>query len=63
MSFAYRGASLTIIEATSVLPNGRISPEDSGLWTDSQIGPIRRLADFLHSLSDAETTIEHNMLE
>ena len=48
-SFAYRGASLTIIEATSVLPNGRISPEDSGLWTDSQIAPIKRLADFLHS--------------
>ena len=48
-SFAYRGASLTIIEATSVLPNGRISPEDSGLWTDSQIAPVRRLADFLHS--------------
>lgn len=47
--FAYRGASLTIIEATSVLPNGRISPEDSGLWTDSQIAPIRRIADFLHS--------------
>src|SRR6266536_4588925 len=39
----------TIIEATSVLPNGRITPEDSGLWTDSQIAPIRRIADFLHS--------------
>lgn len=48
-AFAYRGASLTFIEATSVLPNGRISPEDSGLWTDSQIAPIRRIADFLHS--------------
>jgi 2,4-dienoyl-CoA reductase-like NADH-dependent reductase (Old Yellow Enzyme family) len=32
-----------------VLPNGRISPEDSGLWEDSQIAPIRRIADFLHS--------------
>lgn len=48
-SFAYRGASLTIIEATSVLPNGRISPEDSGLWSDTQVAPIRRIADFLHS--------------
>lgn len=48
-AFAYRGASLTIIEATSVLPNGRISPEDSGLWSDSQITPIKRIADFLHS--------------
>jgi 2,4-dienoyl-CoA reductase-like NADH-dependent reductase (Old Yellow Enzyme family) len=48
-AFAYRGASLTIIEATSVLPNGRISPEDGGLWQDSQIAPIKRIADFLHS--------------
>ncbi|KAL2060333.1 hypothetical protein VTL71DRAFT_9728 [Oculimacula yallundae] len=48
-AFAYRGASLTIIEATSVLPNGRISPECPGLWTDSQIAPIRRIADFIHS--------------
>ncbi|KAE8452721.1 hypothetical protein EG329_013980 [Mollisiaceae sp. DMI_Dod_QoI] len=48
-AFAYRGASLTIIEATSILPNGRISPEDAGLWTDSQIAPIKRVADFLHS--------------
>jgi 2,4-dienoyl-CoA reductase-like NADH-dependent reductase (Old Yellow Enzyme family) len=48
-AFAYRGASLTIIEATSVLPNGRITPQDSGLWTDSQIAPIKRIADFLHS--------------
>jgi 2,4-dienoyl-CoA reductase-like NADH-dependent reductase (Old Yellow Enzyme family) len=48
-AFAYRGASLTIVEATSVLPNGRITPEDSGLWEDSQIAPLRRLADFLHS--------------
>lgn len=48
-AFSFRGASLTIVEATSVLPNGRISPEDSGLWADSQIAPIRRIADFVHS--------------
>jgi len=48
-AFAFRGASLTIVEATSVTPNGRISPEDSGLWQDSQIAPLKRVADFLHS--------------
>ncbi|KAM0329841.1 hypothetical protein ACHAQA_004006 [Verticillium albo-atrum] len=47
--FALHGAALTIIEATAVEANGRISPEDSGLWTDSQIAPIRRIADFIHS--------------
>lgn len=48
-SFATRGAALTIVEATSVLPNGRISPEDSGLWQDSQIAPLRRITDYIHS--------------
>lgn len=47
--FALHGAALTIVEATSVTPNGRISPEDSGLWQDSQIAPLKRVADFIHS--------------
>ncbi|KIH95142.1 NADPH dehydrogenase [Sporothrix brasiliensis 5110] len=47
--FALNGAALTIVEATAVLPNGRISPEDSGLWQDSQIAPLKRIADFVHS--------------
>ncbi|KAL1862877.1 hypothetical protein VTK73DRAFT_6587 [Phialemonium thermophilum] len=48
-AFALRGAALTIVEATSVTPNGRISPDDSGLWQDSQIPPLRRIVDFVHS--------------
>jgi 2,4-dienoyl-CoA reductase-like NADH-dependent reductase (Old Yellow Enzyme family) len=48
-AFSYRGASLTIIEATAVLDNGGITPQDSGLWKDSQIEPIRRIATFVHS--------------
>ncbi|KAI3397602.1 hypothetical protein diail_10574 [Diaporthe ilicicola] len=48
-SFAVRGAALTLTEATSVLANGRISPEDSGLWKDSQIAPLKRITDFVHS--------------
>ncbi|EPE07180.1 nadph dehydrogenase [Ophiostoma piceae UAMH 11346] len=49
--FALHGAGLTFIEATSITPNGRISPEDSGLWQDSQIAPIRKIVDFIHSQS------------
>ncbi|KAJ4394498.1 NADH-dependent flavin oxidoreductase [Gnomoniopsis smithogilvyi] len=48
-SFSARGAALTIVEASAVLPNGRISPEDSGLWKDSQIAPLKRITDFIHS--------------
>lgn len=48
-SFASRGAALTIFEAASVTPNGRISPEDAGIWKDSHIAPLKRITDFIHS--------------
>jgi 2,4-dienoyl-CoA reductase-like NADH-dependent reductase (Old Yellow Enzyme family) len=47
--FALHGAGLVIMEATAVEPRGRISPQDSGLWQDSQIAPLRRVVDFIHS--------------
>jgi 2,4-dienoyl-CoA reductase-like NADH-dependent reductase (Old Yellow Enzyme family) len=34
--FASGGAGLVIAEATAVSPEGRISPEDTGLWNDEQ---------------------------
>lgn len=46
-----RGPGLTIIEATSVTPEGRITPEDSGLWEDGQIAPLKRIVEFAHSQS------------
>ncbi|TBU27047.1 FMN-linked oxidoreductase [Dichomitus squalens] len=44
-----RGPGLTMVEATAVTPEGRITPEDSGLWTDAQIGPLKRIVEFAHS--------------
>ncbi|KAI9807460.1 MAG: hypothetical protein M1833_000205 [Piccolia ochrophora] len=44
-----RGPGLSFVEATSVTPEGRITPEDSGLWKDSQIAPLRRIVQFAHS--------------
>ncbi|KAF2193940.1 FMN-linked oxidoreductase [Zopfia rhizophila CBS 207.26] len=46
-----RGPGITFVEATSVTPEGRITPEDSGLWKDSQIEPLRRIVEFAHSQS------------
>jgi len=34
--FASGGAGLIVAEATSVVPEGRISPRDTGLWNDEQ---------------------------
>ena len=47
--FALHGAGLVFVEATAVQAIGRISPEDSGLWKDSQIAPLKRITDLVHS--------------
>jgi 2,4-dienoyl-CoA reductase-like NADH-dependent reductase (Old Yellow Enzyme family) len=46
-SRAVGGAGLVIAEATAVLPEGRISAHDLGLWNDEQIAPLRRIATFI----------------
>ncbi|EXJ87350.1 oxidoreductase [Capronia epimyces CBS 606.96] len=47
--YAIKGAALVIIEATGVQPNGRISPNCPGLWSDEQIAGVRRVSDFVKS--------------
>ncbi|MFJ8045161.1 NADH:flavin oxidoreductase/NADH oxidase [Kitasatospora sp. NPDC096147] len=44
------GAGLVITEATAVLPEGRISPWDLGLWTDRQQEQAARVAALVSSL-------------
>jgi 2,4-dienoyl-CoA reductase-like NADH-dependent reductase (Old Yellow Enzyme family) len=45
-SRAVGGAGLMILEATAVVPEGRISPGDLGLWNDAQIEPLAKIARF-----------------
>ncbi len=47
-SFARGGAGLVFTEATAVAPEGRISPEDTGLWNDKQQAAWARIVDFVH---------------
>lgn len=47
--FALGGFGLVMLEATAVVPEGRISYGDLGLWKDEQIAPLKRIVDFLHS--------------
>lgn len=44
-----RGPGLVTIEATAVVPEGRITPQDVGLWKDSQIDALKPFVDFAHS--------------
>jgi len=46
-SRAVGGASLVIVEATAVSPEGRISPFDSGLWSDKHAQAFKRITTFI----------------
>jgi 2,4-dienoyl-CoA reductase-like NADH-dependent reductase (Old Yellow Enzyme family) len=46
---AQGGAGLVIVEAAAVVPEGRISPGDLGIWKDEHIPALERIASFLHS--------------
>jgi 2,4-dienoyl-CoA reductase-like NADH-dependent reductase (Old Yellow Enzyme family) len=48
-SRAQGGAGLVILEAAAVVPEGRISIGDLGLWKDEHIPALERITSFLHS--------------
>ena len=45
---AVGGAGLILTEATAVLPEGRISPQDLGIWDDGHIEMLGRIVSFIH---------------
>ena len=47
--FAQGGAGIVFLEATAVLPDGRITHGDLGLWRDEQIPALARIAEFVRS--------------
>jgi 2,4-dienoyl-CoA reductase-like NADH-dependent reductase (Old Yellow Enzyme family) len=47
-SRAVGGAGLVFTEATAVLPEARISPQDLGIWDDGHIDMLNRIAEFVH---------------
>jgi 2,4-dienoyl-CoA reductase-like NADH-dependent reductase (Old Yellow Enzyme family) len=48
-SRAIGGAGLVMTEATAVTAEGRISPDDLGIWTDEHIEPLARIVRFIHA--------------
>lgn len=48
-SLTLRGWGSVLTEATAVVPEGRISPQDAGLWDDEQIASWKRVTDFIHA--------------
>jgi 2,4-dienoyl-CoA reductase-like NADH-dependent reductase (Old Yellow Enzyme family) len=52
-SRAVGGAGLVLTEATAVLPEGRISPHDLGIWKDDHIESLARIVRFIHEQGSA----------
>jgi len=48
-SRAVGGAGLVFTEATAVTPEGRISPQDLGIWKDAHVQSLARIVSFIHS--------------
>lgn len=46
-SRAVGGAGLVMVEATAVTPEGRISPADSGIWSEAHAQAFRRITAFI----------------
>ena len=47
-SRAVGGAGLVFTEASAVLPEGRITPNDLGVWKDEHVAALARIVEFLH---------------
>src|SRR5258708_37728025 len=41
------GAGLVMTEATAVVPQGRISPQDAGIWSDEHAADYERITAFI----------------
>jgi 2,4-dienoyl-CoA reductase-like NADH-dependent reductase (Old Yellow Enzyme family) len=48
-SRAVGGAGMVIAEATAVSPEGRISPDDAGIWNDQQVEAYQPITGFIRS--------------
>lgn len=52
-SRAALGFGLMVMEATAVVPEGRITCQDLGLWDDAQVPALAHIADFAHQFGAA----------
>ena len=57
-NLALSGAGLLIIEATAVEPEGRISPDDLGLWSDENEAALGRVLEAVRRHSDMPVGIQ-----
>jgi 2,4-dienoyl-CoA reductase-like NADH-dependent reductase (Old Yellow Enzyme family) len=57
-NLALSGAALLIIEATAVVPEGRISPDDLGLWSDAHAEALEPIVAAIRRYSPIKLAIQ-----
>jgi 2,4-dienoyl-CoA reductase-like NADH-dependent reductase (Old Yellow Enzyme family) len=57
-SRAMGGVGLVIVEATGVVPEGRITHKCLGLWNEEQANSLKKIVDFVHQNSDSKIGIQ-----
>ncbi len=57
-SRAQGGTGLLIVEATGVVPEGRITNKCTGLWNDEQTLAFKKIVDFVHQNSKSKIGIQ-----
>ena len=57
-SRAQGGTGLLIVEATGVVPEGRITHKCTGLWNDEQAQAFKKIVDFVHHNSKSKIGIQ-----
>jgi 2,4-dienoyl-CoA reductase-like NADH-dependent reductase (Old Yellow Enzyme family) len=57
-NLSHSGAGLLIIEATAVTADGRISPDDLGLWSDDNEAALKRVLEGVRRYSDMAIAIQ-----
>lgn len=62
-SRAVGGASLVFTEATAVSPEGRITPDDLGIWKDEHIEQLKRITQFIKQQHAGKKSKSHITME
>ncbi len=57
-SRAQGGTALIMVEATGVVPEGRITHKCTGIWNDQQVDAFRKINEFIHAQSGSKTGIQ-----
>ncbi|MFL6671968.1 MAG: NADH:flavin oxidoreductase/NADH oxidase [Massilia sp.] len=55
---ALSGAALLILEATAVTPEGRISPDDLGLWSDAHMAALKPVIEAIRRYSPIKVAVQ-----